>query len=91
MNRRRVHTVLAGVVASLALVGGTAPAASAETIQRQLLCDGAEPNALTKNLPLVASGCPDGVYNPETESYAPYDPATEPKGLLGLNNTLGLL
>lgn len=91
MNRRRASAVLAGVVASLVLVGGTVPAASAETIQRQLICDGAEPNSLTKNLPLVASGCPDGVYDPETETYAPYDPATEPKGLIGLNNTLGIL
>ncbi len=44
---------------------------------------------LTANLPLVASGCENGAYDPETETYAPYDPATDDNGLLGLNKTLG--
>lgn len=37
----------------------------------------------------MASGCPNGAYDPATKTYAPYDPATDDKGLLGLNNTLG--
>lgn len=53
------------------------------------MCDEAGPNALTANLPLVASGCENGAYDPATETYAPYDPATDDSGLLGLNKTLG--
>ena len=89
MNRRRVQAILVGAVASVAVAGGVAPSASAQTLQRQLVCDGAEPNALTANLPLVASGCENGAYDPATETYAPYDPATDDNGLLGLNKTLG--
>ncbi len=89
MNRRRAQAILVGAVASVAVAGGVASSASAQTLQRQLVCDEAQPNALTANLPLVASGCENGAYDPETGTYAPYDPATDDNGLLGLNKTLG--
>lgn len=90
MSIHRVKAALAASVVALAIAGVGADAASGQTLQRQLICDGAEPNALTENLPLVASGCGNGEYDPETESYAPYDPETDDSTGLGLGESTGL-
>lgn len=45
MNRHRAQAIVVGAVASIAVAGVAAPSASAQTLQRQLVCDGAEPNA----------------------------------------------
>lgn len=88
MNARK--RILAGLVATVAVAAVAAPSASGATVQRQLFCDPeagyAAPNALGELAPI---DCANGEYNPETETYEPYDAATDDEGLLGLGKATG--
>lgn len=86
MKRTRMTRILAATAASAALAAVAAAPASGATLARQTFCNGAEPNAIGALIGPIAAGCELGVYNPATESYAPYDPATDDNGLLGLNS-----
>lgn len=90
MKAGRTKRVIAGLAATIAVGAAMAPQASGASLPRQALCDPeagyAQPNQVGALLPFA---CENGDYNPETESYEPYDPATDDDGLIGLNNTLG--
>lgn len=84
MHRTIRRTIAVAAVTGLSAMAVGAPAASAESIVHQLGCTDGQPSGLFTLLPVEC-----GIYNPETETYDPYDPAKDTSGPLGLG-ILGL-